>query len=285
MPTDMILLRRRARLGNWLFQYTFARLLAQRFGYRLLALPMHGFPRAFAGVRGDVVYGPEVCWQGNWPFDAYSGRRLVREEFFQAPGQRVTLDGLFQRWELFAEAREEIRGDWLRVDGALPVRASGDFAICLRLGERGGKGMVNGQMADGKGGKVEDGKDGVKREDGVLTEAEIRRLVRTVGHERLYVVTDAPGHPLVAAVGDLGAEVVSGKAMEDFRFIQSFQKVAIGQSAFHWWAAFLGGAREIYFPRCDRGWWSHPEPAHLAHEPSHYGIDLRVDEERYIYDW
>ena len=44
-------------------------------------------------VRGDEVYGPEVRWQGNWPFDAYSGRRLAREELLQAPGQRLTLAG------------------------------------------------------------------------------------------------------------------------------------------------------------------------------------------------
>ena len=119
----------------------------------------------------------------------------------------------------------------------------------------------------------------------MLNEAEIRRLVRTVGHERLYLLTDAPGHPLVAAVRDLGAEVVSLGGMADFRFIHSFQKVAICQSTFHWWAAFLGAAREVYFPPCDRGVWSHPEPALLAHEPGHHGIDVRVDEARYIYDW
>jgi hypothetical protein len=274
----MIVLRRRGNLWNWLFQYCFARVLAGRFGYRVVALPVLGFPGTFAEARGEEVYGSEARWQGQWPFDAYSGRRLAREELLQAPGQRLTLDGLFQRWELIAEAREEIRGDWLRVDGALPVRASGDFAICVRLGERRTK--ADGGMENGK-----DGKDGVKESDGVLTEAEIRRLARTVGHERLYLVTDAPGHPLVAGLRDLRAEVVSLGGMEEFRFIHSFQKVAIGQSTLHWWAAFLGAAREVYFPPCDRGVWGHPEPAHLAHEPGHWGIDLRVDEERYVYDW
>ena len=118
-----------------------------------------------------------------------------------------------------------------------------------------------------------------------MSEEEIRRLVRTVGHERLYFVTDRPEHPLFTRLRDLPGEVVSGSVMEDFRFIQSFQKIAIGQSAFQWWAAFLSEAREIYFPKMNRGLWSHPEPATLAWEPGHYGTDLRVDEERYIYDW
>ena len=279
----MILLRRRDRLGNWLFQYCFARVLAQRFGCRLEAMPLPSLSGTAKELAGEEVFGPVAEWEGQWPFDAHTGRRLAREELFQPPGQRLTLNGRFQRFELIAAAREEIRRDWLRVDGVLPVRASGDFAICLRLGDAGR--VDDGGMEKGKGGGIGDGKDGVKWSDRVLSEEEIRRLVRTVVHERLYFVTDRPEHPLFTRLRDLRGGVVSGAVMDDFRFIQSFQKIAFGQSTLHWWAAFLSEAREIYFPRCDRGRWSHPEPAHLAHEPSHYGIDLRVDEERYIYDW
>jgi hypothetical protein len=111
-------------MGNWLFQYSFARVLARRCGYRLETMPMPDFPGTQAEVAGEEVYGPEARWQGNWPFDAYSGRRLDAGEWRQAPGQRLTFDGLFQRFELIAEAREEVRRDWLRVDGALPERES-----------------------------------------------------------------------------------------------------------------------------------------------------------------
>lgn len=270
----MIAVRRRGRLGNWLSQYCFARVLAQRFGCRLEAMPVPGFPGSFVEVAGEEVYGPVVCWHGHWPFDAYSGRRLAMEEFFQAPGQRLTLDGLFLRWELIANAREQIREDWLRVDGAVPPRASGDFVFCLLSSEEGNSTV-----------KRETGKPGTNLAEDVLSEVEIRRLVGTVAHERLYFVTDQPRHSLFTRLRDLRGEVVSGAVMDDFRFIQSFQKIAFCQSTFQWWAAFLSEAREIYFPPCDRGLWGHPEPAHLAHEPIHYGIDLRVDEERYVYDW
>ena len=60
----MILFRRRDRLGNWLFEYCFARVLAQRFGYRLAAMPLPGFPGTFAEVWGEEVYGPEARWEG-----------------------------------------------------------------------------------------------------------------------------------------------------------------------------------------------------------------------------
>lgn len=271
----MIHLHRHAGLGSWLFEYGFARVLAGRFRFAMAALPMPGFLATSKNIQGEDVYGPEIRWQGNWPFDAHSGRRLAWAELYQAPGQRIRMDGLFQRWELIAEAREEIREDWLRVADPLPVRQSGDFLICLRL-----------ESENGKLPKMADGIAGMDHAHGELNETEIRRLVRTVRHERLFLVTDAPGDPLLAAVRDLGGEVVSLGGMAAFRFIHSFQKVAIGQSAFHWWATFLGATREIYFPKIERGPWSHPEPAVLAHDPAHWGIDLRVmDDERYIYDW
>ena len=214
-------------------------------------------------------------WTGHWPADAYSGRKLGQAELLQPPGAKVMLSGFFQRFEYIADIREEVREDWLRMDDPLPVRPSGDFAICLRLG--GG---------DDRAGEMEDGKGEVQREDGALHEAEVRRLARMVPHERLYIVTDEPGHPMIESLKDLHPIIQSEGGTKDFRFIHSFQKVAISQNAPDWWAAFLGAGREIYFPKMDRGPWSHPEPALLAHEPGHYGIDLRVpDEERYIYDW
>ena len=119
-----------------------------------------------------------------------------------------------------------------------------------------------------------------------LTEDEIRRLVKTVSHTSLHFLVDDPNDPMLERLKDLRATVHCIGGMEDFRLIHSFQKVAIGQSSFQWWAAFLGRAREIYFPPTDRGIWSHPEPADLITDPWWWGIDLRVPGDgRYIYEW
>jgi hypothetical protein len=168
------------------------------------------------------------------------------------------LNGVFQRFEFIADNREAIRESWLRLDAPLPYRVSGDFAICLCFNEP----------------------------EGLLRENDVRHLAALVSHQRFFLLTDQPSNPMLEALRDLGAEIVCGDEMERFRFIHSCQKVAISQSALHWWGAFLGAAREIYFPPIDRGPWSHPEPAKFAYEPEHYGIDLRVtDEKRWIYDW
>ena len=270
----MISLRRRDRLGNCLFEYCFARILAERFGYRLEATPLAGFPGTKTPVAGEEVLGPVVVWNEQWPREAYSGRPLVRAELYQAPEARLVLDGWFQRWEFFREHAAVIRRDWLRLPEPVAARPASEFAIYLRLG-----------ADELPVGEAEPPEDGAGFAAGILSEAEIRRLVRTVPHTRLTIITDRPRHPFLESLGDLGAEVFGEGRMADFRAIAAFQKVAICQSTFQWWAAFLGHAREIYFPKCDRGVWSHPEPARFAYEPPHHGIDLRVDEERYVYDW
>lgn len=270
----MILLRRRNRLGNILFQYCFARVLAQRLNYRLAAAPVRDFAGTRAVVEGEEVFGPATRWQGQWPFDALVGRPIERGELSMAPGARVTLDGWFQQFEFIADVRDDVREDWLRLDDPHPPRPSRDFAICLRFGNDAGTPA-----------KADDPKAGSNM-NCFLRENEVRRLAGQVPHERLFLVTDQPRHPQIEALRDLRAEIVSGSEMERFRFTHSCQKVAIGQETTGWWAAFLGVAREVYFPPIDQGPWSHPEPAKFAYDPEHYGIDLRVtDDERWIYDW
>ena len=112
----MISLRRRDHIGSCLFEFCFARILAERFGYRLEAVPLGGFPGTRTLVAGEDVFGPVALWEGMWPFDGHGGQPLTRAELHESPGARVTVAGSFQRFELFADRREEIRNDWLRLD-------------------------------------------------------------------------------------------------------------------------------------------------------------------------
>jgi hypothetical protein len=270
----VITLIRRDRLGNVLSQYSFARVLAERFGYRLTTVPVPNFSGTLSQVCGEEILSPLARWQGQWPFDSLISRPVQSAELLVAGGAHLILTGWFQRFELIADARQAIREDWLRLDNPWPIRPSGDFAICLRLGD-----YARGGIADQADEKTDTLAHSVLRED------EVRRLVKVVPHKRLYIVTDQPDHPMIEALRDIRAEIRSGEMMDDFRFIHSCQKVAISQSTFHWWATFLGRAREIYFPSTDRGIWSKPEPALNGSDPLHYGINLQVDEPQYIYDW
>jgi len=267
----LVRVHRLGRLGELLWQYAFAQVLARRFAYALPALPIPAFPLTREPLAGTEILGPEALWEGQWPRDAYSGRSLEPGELLTPPGTVVKLRGGFQRFDLISPARAALRENWLRMESPPRARRATDFLICLQLtpSHRG----------------AEHDKTSLGMASSGLLEPEIRHLVKIVPHRRLYFITDQPRHRIFRSLRDLDGEVHTGDDLTVFRFIHPFQKVALSQSALHWWAAFLGSAREIYFPPVDRGPWSHPEPPQAAWQPPHFGIDVRVDEPRYIYDW
>ena len=168
----------------------------------------------------------------------------------------MVLAGEFQRFDLLADVRDKVREDWLRLDAPLAVREARDLVLGVREGEQ------------------------------AMSVAEIRALAAKEAPGQLHFVTDREMDPLRVALADLGGTWHVEDGVDALRLVHSFQRVAFCQSALYWWGAFLGDAREIYFPKIDSGPWSHPEPAKFAYEPPHHGIDLRVtDEERWVYDW
>jgi hypothetical protein len=260
-------------LGERLSNYAFARALAHSFGLYLEALPLPDFPGTATPVEGVKLLSRPTLWTGNWPFDAQSGRRISLEEIRFGPGSALTLRGSFLRWDLIKEHQDDIRGNWLRLQNQPPARHAGDFLVCLQresLPQR--RDETDKQRI-------------VLEEEACLKAEEIRRIVALVKPKRLFFFSENPRHQLVDLLQDLSAEIVFGTGLELFRLIQSFPKVAICQSELAWWAAFLGHAEEIYFPRIEIGPWSHPEPANLADEPWWHGIDLRATNSRFIYNW
>ncbi len=275
----MITFQRIHRIGSLLSQYVFEHTLAVRLG--MGQSDSRVFEECcFRGRRRDL--SPRVTWAQQWPFESHSGRKIEATEFGSRSVGVISLCGPFQRFDLISEFHGEIQSSWFKLEDAAAVRTEGELLICISCG---------GHMAD-KGSKIDADDFVARREDAVLraasrlTDGEVRRLVGKVDHTDLHWLVDDPGDPMLTRLIDLGGVVHCRGGMEDFRLIHSFQKVAIGQSAFQWWAAFLGAAREIYFPPINRGIWSHPEPADLITDPWWWGIDLRVpNDERYIYGW
>ncbi len=266
----MINLRRHRDFSKALHPYCFARILAERFGYALEVVGLRYFPGTCATVKGDEVFGPPIHWSGQWPFETLSGRRIESAELEIAPGGRLILTGEFQRFGLIAAERERIREDWLLLPERRPVRPVGDFAISLLPADH-----------DADSAHTFD----LTSQGGQLTEGQIRRLAATVPHKDLYLIVERRANERIASLRDLRPKIIVASGIEAVHALQSFQKLAIGQSTLAWWAAFLGDASEVYFPPCENGPWSHPEPAFHVTDPKHHGIDLRVDEKRYIYDW
>jgi hypothetical protein len=259
----MIEVRNAYSLGPNLSNAVFGQLLSSRFGFDFRGIRPSGFLTARPISTGETALAGQRVWQGNWPFERDTGSRVEESEFHIPPGNPVVLIGPAQRFDLISERREDIRRRWLAVENSRSKHADQELLICIGCGRH---------MAD-KAVKIVADDLATKRENAALraasrlTEAEIRRLVAKVEHTELHWLVDDPDDPMLTRLEDLGGVVHCRGGMEDFRLIQSFQKVAIGQSAFQWWAAYLGHAKEIYFPPIDRGIWSHPEPADLITDP------------------
>lgn len=258
----MIQLSFQQGFGSSAMAYCFARHSATRWGYAFRSLGLPGFTESRAELKGRELLGPRVRWDGQWPREAQSGRSVVAGELEIGPEAWLTLSGEFQRFELIADVRDEVREDWLKLDGGAQ---DAGLLICVREGDVDLLGKVRG------------------KEDGT---ADIRRLAKLAKRGKLHFLTDLKTDPLREKLRDLGGTWHVETGVEAIRLAKGFSRIAFCQSALYWWGAFLGDAREIYFPKIATGLWSHPEPAKFAYDPPHHGIDLRVtDEKRWVYDW
>ena len=237
----MIEVRYRSRFGNRLFQYCLGRILAEELGFALDAAPIEGFPGTTEAVAGQAHAGPVVVLTGH----ALDLSAILRD---RTP-RRIVLDGFFQRYEYYRPYRERIRREWLRIDAPLPADSrAGDLAVHVRLG------------------------DYVTSHRSLLPFAHYESILRRARHDRLVICTDDPEDPFLDRFAPYHPVIRRAAELDDFRFLSSARRIALSQSSFSWWAAFLSRAEEIYFPLPRHGFWS----------PGRPDIDLRVDESRYI---
>jgi len=76
-------------------------------------------------------------------------------------------------------------------------------------------------------------------------------------HDRLFITSDEPFHPFVCEFKRHDPILVHHQSpLATMSFVTGFSKIAISQSTFSWWSAYLSDAREIYFPIPQTGPWS-----------------------------
>lgn len=275
-PNQVISVQVAHSVTDSLSAYCLGRVLASRFGYEFAFPQLRNLVRDWK-TGGARFIGAEVAWRGQWPFEWHSGRKVREEELMVKPEARLLLVGGFHRFDLFQKEREQIQQRWLAPVYGATRRNEGQLAIGLSAPAV--KARVDGPS---EWNSEDDGPP----EGNCLSEEEIRKLARTVKHSELVLISDRGDHPLFPALADLSPSIIVCRGWSQLLLVRSFEKIAFSQDVTQWWGAFLSDAAEVYFPPLDRGPWSHPEPAHLGHEPWWHGIDLKVsDDPRYIYDW
>ena len=100
-----------------------------------------------------------------------------------------------------------------------------------------------------------------------------KKIIDTAGYSNIIIVTDnsncetvqrlvADGCVLnTTGIVDKFSFICDGRGINDFKTLLLSENIAISQSSFSWWAAFLGDHKEIYFPLTQNGnlWKALPE--------------------------
>lgn len=107
-------------------------------------------------------------------------------------------------------------------------------------------------------------------------------VLDNVPHERVFITSQDPYHVILKDLyvyDPIFLDHVS--PIHTFNFVRLFNKIAISQSTYSWWAAYLSQASEIYFPITKDGPWSYGP--NQRDKWKRYGHDLMVNENRYKY--
>ena len=207
----------KGRFGNCLFQYAFARLLAERFGIPycmcLEGGPLESNDSAMSREKPDCFATVHENLDGPWQPPALT------------PDHHVRFSGYFQRWDFFQGQRERIR-KFFRMPRVTKLPED-HVGIHLRLADYH---EIPGMVKD------------PSVYFGVLDRLETREII---------LVTDDPSDPYLRAFrkryGNL--RIVSEDAKHDFELLMSMSTLVVGNSTFSWWAAYLGDASRVFVPR------------------------------------
>lgn len=260
-------------LGNNLFQYALGRVLAEELGLALecqAAGERPGFARveAASGIRdrlwlltgafADVplrlpgraieqpqyrhVTGEQLQWNGH----GINLDWLLRH----GGDTRIVLRGYFQRSEYYLPYRERIRR-WYTLPPVAGELVPGPRDIVLHL-RRSYDMRVLGRL---------------------LSLRFYEEILEGQAFERVYVCglgIDAATRAQLARFRPIYLDL---DALATLRLLQRSSQIAIANSTFSWWGAWLSDATRIFFPRPARGMWS-PERPEVA---------LEVPDARYQY--
>lgn len=263
----MIKLLMKGMLGNNLFQYAFARILAEDLGYALevthstynlksnvphLKELLISFSDAPLSIPGKSFAHP-VDKTASMDHQGFDGYHIDLNQLLNCRQDRkIVVNGFFERYEIFRRHKKQIRS-WFAVD---PINlgysiSDNDIVLHIRRGD-----FIIFERAISLGFYVD-----------ILDNIEFNQLyICGYGLDREVRDCFQHYHPIY----------IHRKPVDDFRFIKGFNRIVQSQSTFAWWAGFLSEAEEIYAPVL--------KPTGTEFERKYPHIDLQVDDEdRYRY--
>ncbi len=264
--------RYRGRLGNNLFQYAFARLLAETLGRELVCVSPPGtalgecaaaFVDAPQHLTGHVIVAPHLRYtRKDRPLWDEHGVDLGSLQNRGAE-RRIVLDGLFQQSEYYLPARHRIR-QWFAprsFEPPVPDIHPDDVIVHIRRG------------------------------DYVLYRSAVRmdyyqHVLDAIQPRRVFVTGVGIDEDTHRALARYEPQWLDLNPLTAMWTLAAFHRIVGSNSSFSWWGAFLSHATEVYFPRPRSGFWSR-ETSRIALEIQdvswHYVDAVEVEDFRPSY--
>ncbi len=221
------------RMGNRIFQYTFGYILSKlkKCSFYHDGLPNFNIPSNFHEA-GRVTNSINTSRSGTQYADM---DMLVNHE------GDVIVDSFVQKSRFYIDYREELKNLFNVKDTIvnkdkliLHVRETDYVTINAFLGYSYYKKLINDSNY----------KDVIIVTDNSKSET-VQKLIKEDG-----CILSTEG------VVDTFSVHIDSRAMDDFKTLMYSENIAISQSSFSWWAAFLGNHKKIIFPfKTDLDWW------------------------------
>ena len=210
----MINVHKLGTLGNNMWQYAVARVIAEENNLKLNCYSIPGFPNTEQVVNGNEYDSPVVRIEGH-SFDINS-----------LANSRVEMAGYVQRYEYIREHKEKVK-EWFQLDVESPIKVlPTDFVVSIRRG-------WNGYPTD------------------LCPPKEyFQEIFSHVEYKRIILCTDSFEDPFFGFMNEMDVEVIKAcfTPLQQFALIKSANKTLLTSSTYCWWAAFLSNAEEIYYP-------------------------------------
>jgi hypothetical protein len=80
-------------------------------------------------------------------------------------------------------------------------------------------------------------------------------VLRTINASKGYISSDSPEHPFILDLCDkYHLKIFNASPLETLNFAKNFNNIVIGEGTFHWWAAFLSKASNIFYNKRQWSW-------------------------------
>lgn len=233
------------RLGNNLFQYTFAKIISERTGLSLKY-----------SVGTNLIKTPEI----DTGHHISNNNRIYITDFFDinkdhvidinkivdlCKDRNVLIHGYFQHKSYYNHLRKEIKL-WL---GEIPILQPSTTGIHIR-------------------------KTDYIQQGWYLDDDYYERCIKLANPEKLLIFTDDENDLYVQSLLKRGAEIFKSDPETSLYTLGTCGKQIISRSTFSWWSSFLSSPIKVFYPKPQNGWWS------IKDTPEK---DISVDSTEYCY--